>query len=96
MKKGDAAATAEPRLAQAKRLPELPIDQTVPIVNYFDPDDKNEDRDETDSSDNDMEDADPQEDSETVSQALFHNVLEDLNIPIPLKYLQAFRCTGTI
>jgi ParB family chromosome partitioning protein len=58
MKKGDAAAAAELRLAQVKWLPEILTEQALPIVNYFDPDDEDEDRDESDANDDDLENGD--------------------------------------
>jgi ParB family chromosome partitioning protein len=58
MKKGDAAAAAELRLAQVKWLPEIFTDQALPIVSYFDPDDEDEDHDESDASDGDIENGD--------------------------------------
>ncbi|WP_367619680.1 hypothetical protein [Caballeronia sp. SEWSISQ10-4 2] len=58
MKKGDAAAAAELRLAQVKWLPEILTDQELPIVNYFDPDDEDEDHDESDASDGDRDNGD--------------------------------------
>ena len=58
MKKGDAAAAAELRLAQVKWVPEILTDRASPIVNYFDPDDENEDRDESDGSDDNTENGD--------------------------------------
>jgi ParB family chromosome partitioning protein len=63
MKKGDAAAAAELRLAQVKWLPEILTDQTFPIVNHFDPDDEDEDHDESDASDGDIENGDTGGDS---------------------------------
>jgi len=58
MKKGDAAAAAELRLAQVKWLPEILTDQTLPTVNYFDPESEDEDRDESDVSDDDTQNGD--------------------------------------
>ena len=58
MKKGDAAAAAELRLAQVKWVPEILTDRALPTVNYFDPDDENEDRDESDGSDDNAENGD--------------------------------------
>ena len=63
MKKGDAAVAAELRLAQVNWLPEILTDQTLPIVNYFDPDDEDEDHDESDASDGDIENGDTGGDS---------------------------------
>jgi ParB family chromosome partitioning protein len=59
MKKGDAAAAAELRLAQVKWLPEILTDQALPTVNYFDPESEDEERDESDRSDDDAENGDP-------------------------------------
>jgi ParB family chromosome partitioning protein len=50
MKKGDAAAAAELRLAKVKWVPEILTDQTLPIINHFDPDDT-DDADDGDTGD---------------------------------------------
>lgn len=58
MKKGDAAAAAELRLAKVKWVPEILTSQAPPVINHYDPDDDEAD----DGDDGDTQNESPEDD----------------------------------
>ncbi|CAN7318209.1 ParB/RepB/Spo0J family partition protein [Caballeronia sp. LjRoot31] len=61
MKKGDAAAAAELRLAKVKWVPEILTSQAPPVINHYDPDDDEAD-DGDDGDDGDTQNESPEDD----------------------------------